>query len=94
VVDQAFSRGQPHHPLINTGPLGIAIRILGLNLADFANCRIEENNVNVVMVNRVTATLATLNSIPARGFPEKNTRIQLKLRPHFFPANVPQQGSS
>jgi hypothetical protein len=49
VVGEAFLECQAGHPHVNTGLLGVAFGILCAHLTSFANYRVEQDDVNIVM---------------------------------------------
>ena len=49
VVLKAFLRRQSRHAYIHTGLLGVTLSVCGPHFSDFANGRIEQDDVNTVI---------------------------------------------
>src|ERR1035437_6717691 len=53
MVGESFFRRQPGHPHINARLLAVALRVFSTNLSDSADCRVEQHDVNAVVVLRL-----------------------------------------
>ena len=60
MVGETFLRGQPCHPNVDAGFLGIALRVFGTNFSHFADRRLKQHDVNIVMVLRQLAGAESL----------------------------------
>ena len=60
MVGETFLRGQPCHPNVDAGFLGIALWVFGTNLSGFADRRLMQHDVNIMMVLRQLAGAESL----------------------------------
>jgi hypothetical protein len=60
MAGETFPRGQHCHPNVDAGLPGVALQVFDTNLSDFADCRVEQHDVNMVMVLRQLAMAESL----------------------------------
>jgi hypothetical protein len=75
--------GQPCHPNVDIGFLGIALRVFGTNLSDFADRRLKQHDVNIVMVLRQLAGAESLecSTLHSASIEKSNSSSNTPSRP-------------
>jgi hypothetical protein len=57
VVCKAFLGVQPSHPDVYARLFGVAIRVGGSNCAEFASCRVQQHNLDIMMMLRLPSVV-------------------------------------
>src|ERR1035438_6319414 len=65
MVGEAFFRPQPRHPHIDAKLLSVALRVFRANLADSADRRIEQHDINIMVMGLRVELGANLSQRPA-----------------------------